>query len=142
MFPLTDSSILFLALLMIAFFGLGFMALMGILICKIFERNHTPVQTTVPPPPMPQQPDENQPDQLGTNIGVWGLAIAFVAIAQTQYLFGRIMGTVVIYIFAGIMLLLGFPQIRRWIRIRYVRWFLYGFVAVLAILAIIDGFNV
>jgi len=138
MFPLTDSSILLLALLMIAFFGLGFMVLMGILIFKIFDRNHTTVQTAAPPTPMPRQPDANQPDQLVTNIGIWGLAIAFIAIAQGQYLSGHIMGTIVLYIFAGILTALGFPRVRQVIRIRQVRWFFYGFVVVLAILAILN----
>lgn len=140
MFPLTDSSMLLLALLVIAFLGLGFMVLMGVLVCRIFDRNHQPCERQSHTPTS-QQPDAGQADRLGTNIGIWGLALAFTAIAQSQYLAGRSIGAIVLYTFAGIMLLLGFPQIRRVIRTRQVRWFVYGFVAVLAVLAIIDGFN-
>jgi hypothetical protein len=131
MFPLTDLSILFTALLIIALLCIGLIVLLGILICKKSCRerniplNLPPVENQAQATPSSQLTSapsdlENIKKEviLGTNIAIYGLAFA-ISIYAVQNLTSNtirnqwygFMG----WLIALIMLSLTEPIIRKWI---------------------------
>ena len=142
MFPLTDLSMLFTALLIIAFLCLGLVVLLGILICRRFNWNHPPAAPTTNTTPIPQQP--LPPDQfreviLGTSIAIWGLAFAFAVYAsdiiKNNHLF---LQGIAVYILALVTLYLGFANNRRPDNIRRIRKWFYPLIVITVIIILVS----
>jgi membrane protein implicated in regulation of membrane protease activity len=128
MFPLTDLSILFIALLIVALLCLGLIVLMGMLICRMCKRNNrlqdTPIQATNPSP-APVQQQSVQPDIsenidnlrreviLGTYVAICGLAFAFAIYAVQTILSNHYLQGIIVLVLSIVMLSLGDPRRRR-----------------------------
>lgn len=152
MFPLTDLSILFTALLIIAAICLGLLVLLGMLISKRFNGSNPP------PNPQPVNPQNNAPQPpnqlqdviekldgvkkdivLGTNAAIFGLAFAF-AVFSTQIIFRNVLQGLIGIVLSFIMLEFGYPKNRKWIHENYKRfsWLFYSIIIILLIISFLS----
>jgi hypothetical protein len=154
MFPLTDLNVLFVTILVIAFICLGLLILLGITICKRFRENNPAIPPTPPTPtPLPTPPQTNQLKDvidkldsakkeivLGTNVAISSLAFAF-AVYSTQTIFRNVLQGLVGIILAFIMLIIAYPNNRKWIhenfkRLRWLFYFILGILIIISILSV------
>lgn len=129
MFPLTDLSILFMSLLIIAVLCIGLLALLGLCICKRHQENEhpqkQPTNMNQPLSPQPPQKDGSQTEEIrrelrfGTTLAIEGIGLAITIYGVNTFVSNILSGL------SGILLgiitfILGYfsgrDDVRQWIR--------------------------